>query len=75
MLFKIKFKNQESEIYANSLMESVEIINRHIKNQSILSFPINMNIVANWSSRSKSPKYNFVEIKKIGKKKIFKKQF
>lgn len=65
MLFEIKFKENEKVVIANGLLESVDIINRYIKTQSILSFPVNRNIVANWSSRSKSHKYNFVEIKKL----------
>ena len=67
MLFEIKFKNQDNPIITNSLYESVEVINRFIKTQSISSFPVSRNIVANWTSRSKSHKYSFVEIKKLGK--------
>jgi len=65
MKYQINFKSQENSIITNSLSESVEIINRFIKTQSICSFPVSRNIVANWTSRSKSNKYNFVEIKKM----------
>lgn len=68
MLFEIKFKDNEKVFFGNGLLESVDIINRYIKNESICSFPVSRNIVANWSSRSKSDKYNFVEIKKLEKK-------
>ena len=68
MLFEIKFKDNEKVFFGNGLLESVDIINRYIKNESICSFPVSRNIVANWSSRSKSHKYNFVEIKKLEKK-------
>ena len=67
MLFEIKFKNNEKVFFANSLLQCADIINRFIKTESISSFPVNRNIVANWSSRSKSYKYNFVEIKKLRK--------
>jgi hypothetical protein len=72
MLFEIKFKNQEKEIFANSLLQCTDIVNRYIKTESISSFPVSRNIVANWSSRSKSDKYCFVEIKKLGKKDVLK---
>ncbi len=65
MKYQINFKSQENPIITNSLSESVEIINRFIKTQSICSFPVSRNIVANWTSRSKSNKYNFVEIVKL----------
>jgi len=65
MKYQINFKSQENSIITNSLSESVEIINRFIKTQSICSFPVSRNIVANWTSRSKSNKYNFVEIVKL----------
>lgn len=68
MLFEIKFKDNEKVFFGNGLLESVDIINRYIKTESICSFPVSRNIVANWSSRSKSHKYSFVEIKKLGKK-------
>jgi hypothetical protein len=51
-------------------LESVDVINRFIESESILSFPVNKNIVANWTSRSKSSKYNFVDIIKLKKKKF-----
>lgn len=65
MKYQLSFKSQENPIITNSLSESVEIINRFIKTQCICSFPVSRNIVANWTSRSKSNKYNFVEIRKI----------
>lgn len=65
MKYQLSFKSQENPIITNSLSESVEIINRFIKTNSICSFPVSRNIVANWTSRSKSNKYNFVEIRKI----------
>ena len=65
MKYQINFKSQENSIITNSLSESVEIINRFIKTHSICSFPVSRNIVANWTSRSKSNKYNFVEIVKL----------
>lgn len=65
MKYQLSFKSQENPIITNSLSESVEIINRFIKTQSICSFPVSRNIVANWTSRSKSNKYNFVEIVKL----------
>ena len=74
MIFEIKFKENEKVFFGNGLLETVDIINRYIKTQSISSFEVNRNIVANWSSRSKSHKYNWVEIKKMGKKNLFKKQ-
>lgn len=70
MIFEIKFKENEKVFFGNGLLETVDIINRYIKNESICSFPVNRNIVANWSSRSKSHKYNFVEIKKLRKKRV-----
>jgi hypothetical protein len=65
MKYQIIFKSQDNPIITNSLYESVEVINRFIKTQSICSFPVSRNIVANWTSRSKSNKYNFVEIVKL----------
>ena len=65
MKYQIIFKSQDNPIITNSLYESVEVINRFIKTQSISSFPVSRNIVANWTSRSKSNKYNFVEIVKL----------
>ena len=67
MKYQIMFKSQDNPIITNSLYESVQVINRFIKTQSICSFPVSRNIVANWSSRSKSDKYSFVEIKKLRK--------
>jgi hypothetical protein len=51
-------------------LESVDVINRFIESESILSFPVNKNIVANWTSRSKSAKYDFVEIIKLKKQNL-----
>jgi hypothetical protein len=65
MKYQIMFKSQDNPIITNSLYESVEVINRYIKTQSICSFPVSRNIVANWTSRSKSHKYSFVEIVKL----------
>lgn len=69
MLYKITFKTKNKDVITNSLLESVDVINRFIETESILSFPVNKNIVANWTSRSKSSKYNFVEIVKLNLKK------
>lgn len=65
MIYQIKFASQEAPVITKTLLESVDIINRYIKNNSILSFPVNRNIVANWTTRSKSKKYNFVDIKRL----------
>jgi hypothetical protein len=70
MLYQITFKNNNKAVITNSLLESVAVINRFIETESILSFPVNRNIVANWTSRSKSSKYNFVDIIKLKKKKF-----
>jgi len=69
MLYKITFKTNNKAVITNSLLESVDVINRFIETESILSFPVNKNIIANWTSRSKSSKYNFVEIVKLNLKK------
>jgi len=70
MLYQITFKNNNKAIITNSLLESVDVINRFIESESILSFPVNKNIVANWTSRSKSAKYDFVEIIKLKKQNL-----
>ena len=70
MLYQITFKNNNKAVITNSLLESVAVINRFIETESILSFPVNRNIVANWTSRSKSSKYNYVDIIKLKKKKF-----
>jgi hypothetical protein len=65
-MYKLVFQTPTPlEVETKGLLESVDIINRYIKSNSILSFPVNRNIVANWTSRSKSKKYNFVDIKKM----------
>ena len=66
MHYKINFKTGHS-CDARSLNESVEIINSFIINNSICAFPITKNIVSNWTTRSKSRKYDWVEIKKLVK--------
>jgi len=66
MNYKIKFKTGYS-CNSNSLNESVEIINSFILNNKICAFPITKNIVSNWTTRSKSRKYDWVEITKLVK--------
>lgn len=63
MLYQIYFK--EKQIITKSLCESVAVINNYIYENRVCCTPITKNIVANWVSRSKSLKYDWVCIEKL----------
>jgi hypothetical protein len=63
--YKTQFEGRD-EVYCISIRSTADYINKIIKEDKIMSFPVSNHIVATWTcNNKKSSKYDFVSVTKI----------